>query len=184
MRPHPALNTLRIVWFALLASTFMYLGLAVGILAKTAPKPQVNAMLFALPVVALMITIMSFVLPPFLYQQAAKAGDLDVIDEVVPNAYPSRYREAMPKRQIFGDPQAAMNKAYASFMTPFILSLALSEAVAIFGLVVVMLGFGVSMGVPYFLLGAGLIAVRFPSQPKVLAKFEEVRGAAFPAANS
>jgi hypothetical protein len=180
MRQHPALYTLRIVWFALLASTFMYLGLAVAVLAKTAQKPQVDVMLFALPVVALLVTIMSFVLPPFLYRQAANAGDLEIKGEVVPNAYPDRYREAVPKRQVFADPEAAMSKAYASFMTPFILSLALSEAVAIFGLVIVMMGFGVSMGVPYFLFGATLIAVRFPSHSKVLAMFEKVRGAFFP----
>jgi hypothetical protein len=183
MRPHPALLTLRIVWFALLAATFMYLGLAVGVLAKNATKPELEIMPLALGVVALIISITSFVFPQFLYNQIAKGGELEIKDEVVPNAYSDRYREAVPKRQIFADPGAAMSKAYASFMSPFIISLALSEAVALFGLVLVMLGFGVAMSMPYFLVGATLIAVRFPSQPKVLAMLEKVRGAAFPAAN-
>lgn len=184
MRSHPALITLRLLWFALLAAAFLYLGVAVGVLSKNAAPAAIPIMPPVLGGVSFMIAIISFVLPPFIYAQVAKMGELEIKDEVVPSAFPERYREAMPKRQIFADPQAAMNKAYACFMTPFILSLALSEAIALFGLVLVVLGFGVFMALPFFLFGAGLIAVRFPTQTKVLAQFEKVRGAAFPVSNS
>jgi hypothetical protein len=180
MHPHPSLMTLRIIWFALLTATFLYLGVAVGVLAKVAQVPQIPIMPFVLSGMSLVLAVMSFVLPSMIYGQAAKTGDVQIKDELVPNAYPDRYRQAMPKRQIFADPPAAMRMAFASFMTPFILSLALSEAIALFGLVLVQLGFGTTMGLPFFLAGALLIAVRFPSQSKVLRMFEQARGAVFP----
>lgn len=183
MRSHSALMTLRLLWFALLAATFMYLGMAVGVFAKTAAKPQLPIMPYVLGGLSLMIAIISFVLPAILYARVAKMGEVGITDEAAPNAFPARYREAMPKRQIFSDPQAAMNKAFSSFMVPFILSLALSEAIALFGLVLVVLGFGVPMALPFFLLGALLIGIRFPTQAKVLGMFEKVRLAAFPTTN-
>lgn len=180
MRPHPTMNTLRILWFALLASVFMHLGIAVAVLSKNAIKPQIPFMPFMLGGLSLAIAVVSFVLPPVTYRQAAKAVQVEIKDEVVPSAFPSRYREAMPKRQIFSDPQAATNSAYALFMAPFILSLALSEAIAIFGLVLVQMGFGVVTGLPFFFAGAVLIALRFPTESKVRDMFEEARGAFFP----
>lgn len=183
MRSHPALITLRLLWFALLAATFLYLGIAVGVLAKVAAKPQIPQMPATLGGLSLAIAIISFVLPPKLYSVAAKTGEIATTDEVVPNAFPSRYREAMPKRQIFADPQAATNKAYTTFMVPFILSLALSEAIALFGLVLVQMGFGVLTGLVFFFAGAVLIAVRFPTESKVRDMFEKARGASFPASN-
>jgi hypothetical protein len=183
MRPHPAMATLRILWFALLASVFLYLGIAIVVLSKVAVKPQIPFMPFVLSGLSLVVAVVSFVLPPITYAQAAKTVEIDVQDEVAPSAFPSRYREAMPKRQVFSDPQAATSKAFALFMTPFILSLALSEAIALFGLVLVQMGFGVLTGLPFFFAGAVLIAVRFPTESKVLDMFEKARGASFPASN-
>lgn len=183
MRPHPAMLTLRILWFALLASVFLYLGIAIAVLSKVAMKPQIPFMPFVLGGLSLVIAVLSFVLPPVIYAQVAKAVEIDVKDEVVPSAFPSRYREALPKRQIFSDPQAATNKAFALFMTPFILSLALSEAIALFGLILVQMGFGVLTGLPFFFVGAVLIALRFPTEAKVRDMFEKARGAAFPTSN-
>lgn len=184
MRPHPALMTLRILWFALLMSTFLYMGISYGVLPKRAATPQIPIMPMVLGSLSLVLMGMSFLLPRMTYQQAAKAADVKIEEEVAPNAFPDRYREAMPKRTVFTEPDAAMGKAFACFQAPFILSLALSEAIAIFGFVLAQLGFEMMASLPFFLVGAALIAIRFPQQANILAMFEQARGAAFPAQNS
>jgi len=183
MRPHPALMTLRILWFALLMSTFLYMGIAYGVLPKKVATPQIPLMPMVLGSLSLVIMGVSFILPRITYQQAAKAADVKIEEEVAPNAFPDRYREAMPKRTVFVEPNAAMGKAFACFQTPFILSLALSEAIALFGLVLAQLGFDMMTSLPFFLVGAVLIAIRFPQQANVIAMFEQARGATFPAQN-
>lgn len=183
MRPHPALNTARILWFALLMATFLYMGIAYGVLPKkvtVAPDPMMPGLFGGIAVV---VAVMSFLVPRMTYQQAAKAADVKIEEEVVSNAFPKRYREAMPKRAVFAEPGEAIAKAYACFQAPFILSIALSEAIALFGLVLAQLGFDMAVSLPFFLAGAALIVNRFPQEPKVLAMFEQARGASFPTQN-
>lgn len=184
MRSHPALLTMRILWFALLAACFLYVVIAYVFL-KTPPALQPNPMMP--PVfgfVSLTIAVTSFLLPRWLYQQAARAVDVKTEEEVAPSAFPERYRDAMPKRVMFSDPKAAMGKAFACFMTPFILSLALSEAIALFGFVLAQIGNPRPFTAPFFVAGAILIAIRFPTQSAILGMFERARGASFPSQQS
>ncbi|HRI62858.1 MAG TPA: hypothetical protein PK156_01435 [Polyangium sp.] len=185
MKSHPALMTLRILWFALLMSTFLYMGIAYGVLAGKATVPQIPIMPPVLAALSLVLAATSFLLPRFIYPQAAKTAAVKIEEEVASNsAFPDRYREASPKQRVFADPSEAMSKAFACFMTPFILSLALSEAIALFGLVLAQLGFETILSVPFFVAGAVLIAIRFPQQATVVTMFEKVHGAVFPQQNS
>jgi hypothetical protein len=180
MAAHPALRTTRILWFALLVACFMYVGLAFG---GFFPRPVVAPepiMPIAFAGVAAMLSAASFLMPRMVYAGAARAADLATQEEVAPDGYSQKYREAMPKSVVFADPNAARNKAYALFMTPFILSLALSEAIALFGLVLSVLGFEKTVCAPFFAVGAVLILIRFPSEPSILAALERARGASFP----
>jgi len=174
---------MRILWFALLAATFIYMGIAYGGLAKAAVIPQEPMMVAIFGGVSLMMAVMSFLLPRMTYKQAARAASVKIEEEVASSAFPNRYREALPKRTVFSNPDAAMTKAFACFQAPFILSMALSEAIALFGLVVSQLGFPIMMSLPFFLVGAVLVAIRFPQQANVLSMFEQARGASFPAQN-
>jgi hypothetical protein len=180
MHSHPALKTARILWFALFAATFMYMGVAYGILPKTTTPPQNPLMLPVFGGISLVIAVMSFLVPKMTYQQAAKAANVKIEEEVASSAFPNRYREAMPKRSVFAQPEAATGTAFACFQAPLILSLALSESIALFGLVLSQVGFEVTMSLPFFLAGAVLVAIRFPRQAKVLGMFEQVHGASFP----
>jgi hypothetical protein len=183
MRQHPALKTTRILWFALFASTFIYMGVAYGVLPKNARAPETPSMPFVFGGISLVLGVMSFLLPRMTYQQAAKTMNAKIEDEVVPNAFPDRYRQAMPKRAVFAEPNAAVGQAYACFNTPFILSLALSEAIALFGFVLSQMGFDKMISLPFFLAGAVLVAIRFPTQANVQRMFEQACGATFPAQN-
>jgi hypothetical protein len=175
--------TMRILWFALFAATFMYMGVAYGVLQKPGVVPAEPMMLPVFGAISLALAATSFLLPRKTYKDSAKAADVKIEEEVAPSAFPSRYREAMPKRSVFADPAAAAAKAYACFQVPFILSVALSEAIAMFGIVLVAQGFPNSMTLPFFFIGAMLVAIRFPQQAKVLGMFEEVHGASFPTQN-
>jgi hypothetical protein len=184
MRAHPALTTLRILWFALFVSTFLYMGIAYGVLAKKAPVPQVPIMPPIFGALSLAVAGMSFLLPKITYSQAAKNAHVKIDEEVTTNsAFPDRYRDAVPRQRVFAEPSEALSKAFACFMSPFILSLALSEAVALFGFVLAQLGFEMMITLPFFVAGAALIAVRFPRQETVVAMFENVQGAVFPQQN-
>lgn len=183
MRSHPALMTLRILWFALLAATFIYMGIAYGVFAKKAIVPQVPIMPPIFAAVSLVVAVLSFIMPRIVYRQAAKSMNVKIADEVANNVFPDGYREAMPKQHVFADPKDAMGKAFACFMTSFILSVALSEAIALFGLVVAQLGFDMMTSLPFFIAGAVLIAIRFPQQETVVTMFESVQGAVFPPQN-
>ncbi len=183
MRPHPALMTMRILWFALLAAAFMYMGIAYGVLPKTITTPPEPMMAPVFAGLSLILAVMSFLLPRNTYKQAARAASVKIEEEVAPSAFPNRYREAMPKRAVFAEPAAAASKAFACFQAPFILSIALSEAIALFGLVLSQVGFDKTVSLPFFLAGAVLVAIRFPQQANVLALFERAHGASFPAQN-
>lgn len=183
MPVHPALKTMRILWFALFMAVFLYMGIVYGVLPKKTNVPLQPMMPPMLGVMSLVVAALSFFLPRMTYQQAAKAAQVDTVEEVVASAMPSRYREAMPKRLVFAKPNVAMDKAFVTFQAPFILSIALSEAVALFGFVLAQIGFELMLSLPFFLAGAVLIAIRFPQQEKVLAMFEQARGASFPAQN-
>ena len=183
MRSHPALMTVRILWFALLVSVFIYMGIAYGVFAGKAVVPQEPLMPPVFAALSLVIAVMSFVMPKFIYRQAAASVNVKIEDEVVASAFPKRYRESMPKQHVFADPRDAMSKAFACYMSPFIISVALSEAIALFGLVLAQLGFDMKTSLPFFIVGAALVAVRFPQQETVVTMFENVKGAAFPPQN-
>ncbi|MDI3288679.1 hypothetical protein [Polyangium sp. 15x6] len=184
MAQHPTLNVMRILWMAMLIATTMYVGLAFSGILKPPPEPVVPMMPFVFGLLSLVLTIVSFALPRSIHAAAARAAEVEIREEAPPDAFSGHYREAMEKRRVFADPAAAMAKAYTSYMTPFVLSIAFSEAIALFGLVLAFLGFEKILVVPFFVAGATLIAIRFPTQPKILDAFEAARGATFPSSTS
>lgn len=183
MRPSPALRTLRIIWLALLMSAFLYIGIVYAVLPKPTRPARDAVMLVGLCVMAAVVTVLSFFMPRVIYRNAVKTMETQTTEEIAPNAFPARYREVMPKRVVFADPEAAQKQAYLCFQTPFIMSVAMSEAIALFGLVLAQLGFDALHTLPFFIVGILLIAIRFPRHEQVTKAFEQAREAAFPAQN-
>lgn len=119
-------------------------------------------MLPVLAAMAVALAIASFVLPRAMYRQALRSEKLDVREEADPNAV-GMYRDTAPRQRI-----------------TFILSVALCEAIAIMGVVVSQLGFEVAYAFGFIGTGALLIALRFPTEARVIAPIEAVFDAKLP----
>jgi F0F1-type ATP synthase membrane subunit c/vacuolar-type H+-ATPase subunit K len=183
----PQLQTVRILWFAIMASTAMFLGVLVKI--KPVPlEPPGPQLLAVLAFAALATAVMSRVVPSIAARNMAR--QLSVPSKTETIADPSRpVSEILPAgaaptqtRLVPVDPALARQRAFMAFMTPFILSLALSEAVALFGFVVGFLGFGLALALPFFVLSWILIGLRFPTLERVIAPFERAKGLHIPRA--
>lgn len=153
----PSLLTPRILWAALLASQAMYVGLMVIGIFEVPEEPPDAMMLPVLGVVALGTGAMSFVVPAFVRKSATE-----------------QVMRKLPQHE--ATDAAIFRAALEAGFAPFILSIALSEAVAIFGLVLSALGFPLLYCLPFSALGAMLTLIRFPMARTFLAPFEEKLG--------
>jgi F0F1-type ATP synthase membrane subunit c/vacuolar-type H+-ATPase subunit K len=168
---------MRILWVALLISVGLYaamLGFGVVQPPRASEPPP-----FVIPFIgaAAMFAVMSFVLPRIIHRQAVSKTSLEVVAEPVPDAFAAGFRHAAPTQKVFVDPDVARRTAAACYQTPFILSLALSESVALLGFVLGFLGYGASVWAPFMVIAAVLMAVRFPTEQRIIAPFEAALGA-------
>jgi hypothetical protein len=143
----PLLTTPRILWASLLMSQLIYAYL----LLFAAPHPDAppDPMLpMVLAAAAFGVAIASFVVPAVL----------------------SRSMASQPTAPIMGheDAAAARRRAMSARFVPFIVSLAMSEAVSIFGLVVGWLGHPLTTWAPFLVAGMLLTAWRFPTEARML----------------
>ncbi len=183
----PSLMTLRVLWGALTMTVVMLAGVLVvtGHLDAT-PDRQPDAVLG----VALLVT--SFVTPAigeFIarmgYARAAAAANLATRQgDATERAGASvGFRDAaVETHTVFADPAAADRAALRCAMTPMILRLATSEAVAQFGFVYGFLGAGLLKAAPFFALSFVLMLARVPTHARIRADLERATGARFPAA--
>ena len=170
------MRTPRILWGAMLASVGIYAGLivsgALGSGADADPLPL--PLLLSLSVA---LAIASFVLPHVLHRQAIARAKFE-IDERPMNVAPTNYRSASGRyRQLRSGVYAA---ALPLFFTPFILSLALSEAVAVLGVAGASTGVSPMYCLPLLGVSALLIAVRFPTWSAVVGPIEKRHDAVAP----
>lgn len=174
-----ALRQMRILWGALLTSVVVML----GVLLQARPHPQTSPEPVLIPMfgaVALVAAIMSFLLPRFAYRRAVHRLNLATTNEAAPGALSAMYREAMPTRKIFADPDAAQQSATALFQARLILEIALSESVALTGFMLGWLGFDLLLIAPFSATGSILILLRLPTAGRILRSFENEAGASFP----
>lgn len=170
-----ALLTARILWGAILMSVVLLLVVLQFVTLLPASPDPVLAPTFAAAALSLAVT--SFLLPRHLHRSMLAKVEVPVTTEADPGAFGSFYREAAPKRRIIADREAAHRAAVACFLTPHILRLALSEAIALFGFVLGILGHEEPVWAPFFGVGAVLIAIRFPTARQMIGPLEEALGA-------
>lgn len=168
----------RVLWIAMILSVLMFLVILQVVPLPPAPLNPVMAP--ALALVAVLVAGASFVMPRLVLRQALAKAELRVIDEADPGAFGSFYREAAPRRRIFADRGAAVRAALAAYQTSFILSVALSEAVALFGFVLAFQGFAPVAWAPLYAAGLILIAIRFPTARRMLGPLEQAYNAIIP----
>lgn len=171
--------TLRILWGALTSTMAVYavvLQVTAGQRSGPPPDPPV---VMALTLAAIVAAAVSYVLPKRLYKVAADAAEVELTKEADPDGSVI-FRESAPMVTVFADPAQARRKAAALFFTPFILGMALSEAVGIMGFLLGFLGAGLADFAPLMVLSAGLMLLRYPSEARVDGAFAEAKGAKFP----
>lgn len=159
MNPQPSLSVPRIMWLALLVSQVIYAVLLnVPGLMETAPQPPPAAMRYGFAAFALMAAIASFVVPSFLWSAALKR---------------SPYGGAQDTSR--GHDDVALKHGMRLGMTPFILGLALNEAVAIFGLILGILGEPWPFTTPFFAAALVLMFIRFPTERTFVGPLQQSR---------
>jgi hypothetical protein len=181
------IRMMQILWAALLVTPFMH-ALVVAATRHLEPTEPGPPTLFfgAFAGLSLVLGGMSVVLPGVMRRQATRGAmlvsglEVDDVQRYDP-AHEQGFRDAAAAQveRVFRDPQAAAAKAAQVYMTPFIVGMALAEAVANFGLVLAFLGGGLRAAVPFFAVTIALQATRYPTRARVLAAFEEHTGVRF-----
>nr|MBK7068097.1 hypothetical protein [Deltaproteobacteria bacterium] len=182
--PPPALMTQRILWFALLTSNVLYVGVLFYLRANRGGQslPAIDPMLApAFAVVALGVSASSLLLPRRLYASFASSAPIEIRDGVKedPMGALQGFRRPAPSERIFADTDAARRAALLRNMTPFIVGMALAEAVSLLGFVLGFLGAGEATFLPFFAVGVALQATRFPTMVAIERAFEAAHGAKF-----
>jgi hypothetical protein len=152
------LMTMRILWAALLTGTVMFLVVGYIVTSQRSPVPQPEPSLLAvLGVTAIGLAVGSVTLPPFLLRQALRSLDLTISD--APSPGPSNTRR---RARRFLDPAAARLALISRAQAPFIVGMALAEAVALHGFVLWFLEFELTLVLPFFVACWGLMLSKFP----------------------
>ncbi len=172
----PQLMTLRVLWAAIVSSLLCMAGVARLVPVPAGLQPQA-VFVAVFGAAALGCAVMSFVLPENVFRAALARAKLEVTEVADPNAAPGFGQASRIKS--FADPKRAKAVATAAFQTAFILSLALSEAVGVFGFVLNRLGHPVQAWAPFFGAALLLLGMRFPLEEAVAARTERVTGARF-----
>ncbi len=177
----PMVRTMRIIWAAELAAPIIFFGVLLQLRSTGGvPGGGQPILLPALGAMALLLAVASFVLPSKLRIAATQNSKPKIAEEVVKDDA-QLFRQAPRTQRVFAEPQAARVLAARLWMTPLILGVALLEAVAIFGLVLGFLGFGLLEVLPFFAVAWVLMALRFPTERQMLASLEKVHDAVLPA---
>ena len=181
LTPHRLLTS-RILWASLLSTNFIYLGVLAYVRDQRTPPPApASALVMSLALVGLTNAVMSFVLPQLLYRRAATATRVETREGLMgdPLGATQGFRAAAASGRVFSDEGAARRVAFQAYQSPFIVGMAMAEAVSLFGFVLGFLGAEWAQVLPFFAVGVAAQAVRFPTRRRVEGMFETVHGARF-----
>ena len=166
----------RILWAALLASTFVYAGI---LLSGTLPGGGDPILRWPLLGVAMVCAVLSFALTAVL-RRAAAPIDAPKREEVVPDGE-ALFRDAAPTQKVVTDPETVRREYVTRRYTSFIVSLAVSEVPAVLGLVSWMAAATpLASCLVLVALSAALMLVRFPSENRWRGDAEARVGAVIP----
>lgn len=175
----PKLMTPRILWGAMLASQAIYVGMLVSGVLQTPDQPADTSLLAPLIAAATMTAIASILLPEILRRGAIASMKIELEEIPDPDA-PLGFRGAAPTIRAYAHPQKVIDRAFPLGFTPLILGLALAEATSIFGFVLGFLGHPPLHWAGFFVAGATLTAIRFPTASTFLGPIEKHTGVALP----
>ena len=165
----------RLLWLALVASTLAYLGVLLTLPGR--PTPDAPMLLPVLCLVGLSTTVVSVLTSRFLCRSAFSRATPEIRKE--PDASQVQYRDQIPMRPVFADPEAARRTAARLHRTSLIVGMALAEAIALFGFVLGFRGFGMANVIPFFVACWALMVWHFPRASVIEREFESVHRAKF-----
>ncbi len=177
---HPDLRVTRILWFGLFASTFAYVFVLAMQGQRICDFPPCGAdspLLYGLGGGALSSAVASVLLSRRLMRAALPRTAPAIREEQDPSQV--QYRDRVTMRRLFADPASARRSAIAAHKTPFIVGMALAESVAIYGLVLGLLGFPPANVAPFFAGCWILMACHFPRVAAIERALEGVHRAKF-----
>jgi len=149
---------MKVLWASLSFSTVIVL--MAGLQAAAVPdEPPPMVMLFALGFVSVGLVGASHLLPKQTLVAALKAQNFQVMD---PSAKERMFNDAPRRGRKFAEPAEVRKKLVMCAQTPFILGLALSEAIALMGFVLLMQGFAPTQALGFFVVSWLLLASKFP----------------------
>jgi hypothetical protein len=171
------LITVRVLWASLVFSTLLELAFVLGADFDRHVELQLPVVV-ALACFALGVAVTSFLLPSRLHRIALEQLALPVIEVPVQNSEARDYRSAAGSQRVFRDAVAARTGMLRAFQTPFILSLALSESIALMGLVIAQGRLAPSwLALPFFAIAWVLFGLRFPREKSLVAPAERLYSA-------
>jgi hypothetical protein len=170
------LQVMRIIWIALMVSVVLYDVMLVQLRKQHDPSGDVPPHLpEMLALLAVVIAIVSFVLPRRLFTVALKRVDVKVAEE--PGEVVGSFRESAPVRRAVSNPEVAVLAALAGFQSPFLVGMALCESIALFGFLLGFLGESMKVALGFFLVSLALMAVRYPRVTTMTRAIESSTGA-------
>lgn len=154
----------RIIWAALFMGTLLYL--VVGLVIELPPFDEPVPALFPLSLApgAVVMVVIGIVLPERLFRPRLLALGLP-ITTLAPDA--ALFTDRPGRRRRFADPATARQRAIPAMNIALILPLALAESLAIMGMMLLLLGFGPALALPFFLVAWGWMLARFPTAKRL-----------------
>ncbi len=176
-----SLQTMRILWAAL-SSTPVFFWVALTVVTSRGfsghPEPVT---LVVMTFVAFSMAVMSFVVPRMVFLQATKARALEIMNEPDPTAN-TAFRDMVPTRRVFADRAKAISAATQLHQVRLILSLAMSETIALLGMVMgIQFQFDEPVLIPFFVVSLVLMLIRFPTESALITQLEKAYDAKLPA---
>jgi hypothetical protein len=174
-RARAVLRTQFTLWGAISAAVPMFAVMSVVVRpADPAPPQPLLPPLFGASSIGLVA--LSFILPRA--QLATWLAKLNLPTREVAGDSASILPEAArPKVRVFVDPAGALLRALQISQPSLVLSLALREAIAMFGLVLVFSGFPPWIGAPFFVVSLVTLLLGAPSAARVARALEAATGA-------
>lgn len=156
---------MRMIWTMLLGSIALYVGVALFVDSGQRDPAMAAQLALPLAVLAAGAAAASLWLPQIQYTRALRS------------AVEAASWETTQGR--FAEPDVVRERAATLFMTPFIVGAALSESVAIYGLILALLGAPPLHWAPFFVASAVLFVLRIPSADQIELPVEEICKARF-----
>ena len=172
------MQTLRILWAAMMGSVTIFAVLCFVLPEPAGAHPQ-SVMLVVLGVAAVGSGVASFLLPANQLKVGLANLQQEVEERPATGDDASMFGGQPATQKVFKHPKKAFKKALMRYQTGFILSVALSEAVALFGFVLSRVGFSPVEFLPFFVAGLVLVAIRMPNEERIIAMFEKGTGIRF-----